>query len=300
MQLANTSGTQDHMFKATGTAEVGRASDPIPAALPPTRPVLRTGWRHDLQGAFRTIAALMLREMSARYGRSPGGYLWALVVPTGGIAIMALGFSLVLRSPPLGDSFMLFYATGMLPFTQFTDLDSVVARALRYSKALLAYPAVRWIDALLARFILNLLTKLLVTGIVLTSILAISDTRTFVDAPTIIMALSMAAALGFGMGALNCALMGLFPVWEMVWSIITRPLFLASGTLLLYRDLPSNIQAILWWNPLLHIVGEMRAGFYPMYDSSYVSPAYVFGVALTLMALGLLLVRRHHLTILNE
>ncbi|WP_291239822.1 ABC transporter permease [Gemmobacter sp.] len=261
---------------------------------------MRTGLRHDLQASLSTIAALMLREMSSRYGRSPGGYIWALLVPMGGIAIMALGFSLVLRTPPLGNSFLLFYATGMLPFNQFMELDTTISRALRYSKALLAYPAVRWIDALLARFLLNLLTKLVVTGIVLGSIMAFTETRTFVDVGAIVTALAMAAALGFGMGVMNCALDGLFPAWDMIWSIITRPIFLASGILLLYRDMPSHVQEILWWNPLLHVVGAMRAGFYPMYDSSYVSPAYAFGVALALLAMGLLLVRRHHLNILNE
>ena len=291
------------MFHVTGTAESGSVSDTQPGAPPPpptAMPAWRAGLRHDLRSSLSTIVALMLREMSTRYGRSPGGYLWALLVPMGGIAVMAFGFSLVLQTPPLGNSFMLFYATGMLPFSQFTELDNTVSRALRYSKALLAYPAVRWIDAILARFLLNLLTKLVVTAIVLSSIMMISDTRTFVDVGAIVMALSMAAALGFGMGVMNCALDGLFPAWEMIWSIITRPIFLASGVLLLYRDMPPNVQEILWWNPLLHVVGEMRAGFYPLYESSYISPTYVFGVALSLLAMGLLLVRRHHLTILNE
>ncbi|MFD1810541.1 hypothetical protein ACFSHQ_27690 [Gemmobacter lanyuensis] len=27
--------------------------------------------------------------------------------------------------------------------------------------------------------------------------------------------------------------------------------------------------------PLLHVTGEMRKGFYPMYDASYVAPSFV-------------------------
>ena len=298
MRGANTSGSQKSMPQAFGTT-----GENLPAAsLPPDAAprALRVGFWHDLQATLRTILALMLREMSTRYGRSPGGYLWAILEPVGGIAVLALGFSLVMRAPPLGSSFILFFATGMLPFTLYMELDGAVSRSLRFSKALLAYPAVRWIDAILARFLLNVLTKLVITGIVLTGIMLISDTRTILDFGYILTALSMAAALGLAMGVMNCALEGLFPAWDMIWSIVTRPIFLASGVLLLYRDMPTHMQEILWWNPLLHIVGAMRAGFYPMYDSSYVSPTYAFGVALGLLAMGLLLVRRHHLTILND
>ena len=298
MPAANTSGSQKPMPHAPGpTGEILPAAPSQPSDSPRA---LRVGFWHDLQAMLRTILALMLREMSTRYGRSPGGYLWAVLEPVGGIAVLALGFGLVMRAPPLGSSFILFFATGMLPFTLYMELDGAVSRSLRFSKALLAYPAVRWIDAILARFLLNVLTKLVIIGIELGGIMLMNDTRTILNIGAILTALSMAAALGLAMGVMNCALDGLFPAWDMIWGIITRPIFLASGILLLYRDMPGHVQEILWWNPLLHVVGAMRAGFYPMYDSSYVSPTYGFGVALALLAMGLLLVRRHHLYILND
>ncbi len=59
---------------------------------------------------LRVIFALMVREMATRYGRSWGGYFWALAEPVGTIAILSLAFSQFIRTPALGDSFMLFYA----------------------------------------------------------------------------------------------------------------------------------------------------------------------------------------------
>ena len=50
---------------------------------------------------LRTITALVLREMSATYGRSPGGYVWAVVQPIGMILFLSVGFSLLVRSPSL-------------------------------------------------------------------------------------------------------------------------------------------------------------------------------------------------------
>lgn len=49
---------------------------------------------------FRTVMALVLREMSSRYGRSPGGYIWAVLEPVGTILILSIAFSFMLRSPP--------------------------------------------------------------------------------------------------------------------------------------------------------------------------------------------------------
>ena len=43
---------------------------------------------------LRVLFALMLRDMGTRFGRSAGGYLWAVAEPLGGILLLALAFSL--------------------------------------------------------------------------------------------------------------------------------------------------------------------------------------------------------------
>ena len=81
---------------------------------------------------MRTIIALVLREMGATYGQSPGGYVWAIVQPIGIIVILSIGFSLLVRSPSLGTSFLLFYATGFLPFDMYSILTQKISAALKY------------------------------------------------------------------------------------------------------------------------------------------------------------------------
>ena len=55
----------------------------------------------------------------------------------------------------------------------------------------------------------------------------------------------------------------------------------------------------MWYNPLVHVVGQMRSGFYPYYDAPYVSPAYVFAISLICFALGLVMLRRYARDILQ-
>lgn len=249
---------------------------------------------------LRSIAALVLREMSTRYGRTPGGYIWAILEPLGAILILGMGFSLIIRTPPLGNSFLLFYATGYLPFNLYGQLSNMVARSINFSRPLLAYPAVSWLDAVLARFLLNALTNMLVCYLLLGGLLLATDTRVVLEILPILGSVALSMLLGLAVGTLNCALIGLFPTWDMIWSIATRPLFLASGVFFTFETLPPTIQPYLWWNPLVHVIGMMRSGFYPMYNAQYVEPLYVLMVSLIILLFGLLLMRRHHRTILNK
>ncbi|WP_204115925.1 ABC transporter permease [Shimia biformata] len=271
--------------------------DAFPSSLPdtPAQPLPTRSF-----ATLRTIMALILREMSSRYGRSPGGYLWAILEPLGGIVVLGFAFALVVRTPPLGSSFLLFFSTGFLPFSLYGGIENTVARSLQFSKALLFYPAVTWVDAILARFILNSLTGLLVIYLLMTGIILTLDTRIVLDAPPIFLALALALLVGLGMGTLNCALIGKIPAWDRVWSIATRPLFLASGVFFLYEDMPKAAQDILWYNPVLHITGYMRMGFYPNYQPDYPSVAYVLFVGLVLLAFGVILIGRYHRDILND
>ena len=268
-----------------------------PAPLPPRAQLrqpsvwLKTG---------RTIVALMLREMGSTYGRSPGGYLWAIIEPIGVITVLALAFSLLIRAPSLGSSFLLFYATGYMSFTLYQDLAQKTQTSLRYSRPLLAYPGVTWLDAVLARFALNLITGTTVMCLLFTGILLTVETQTILDIEPILTAIAIAACLGLGVGTMNCVLIGLYPVWGQVWGIVTRPLFLASGVLFIYEDLPRVVQDILWWNPLMHVTGLFRSGFYPTYHPAYVSLPFCFGVGLTFTALGLVFLRAHYKRVLER
>lgn len=250
--------------------------------------------------SLRAIGALVLREMSTSYGRSPGGYLWALLEPLAGIALMTVVFSALLRTPPLGNNFAIFYATGTLPFTLFNSMHNKIAQSLSYSRPLLAYPTVTYLDAILARFILNVMTQFMVAYLVFSGMLLVFETRTTLDLPVIIEAFGLTALLALGLGTLNCYFFTRFEVWRFAWSIMMRPMFIISGIFFLFENMPQQYQPYLLWNPMLHLISLTRRGFYANYDAIYVSKTYVLVVALTSLAFGLVLVRRHHRDLLNN
>jgi capsular polysaccharide transport system permease protein len=265
-----------------------------------SRPLAPDAMRTRRLKTPRTVMALVLREMSTTYGRSPGGYLWAVLEPIGAVLLLSLGFSLLLRAPSLGTSFLMFYATGYLPFGLYQNVSLAVTRSLRFSRPLLAYPGVTWVDTIIARFVLNTLTQLMVFVVVTAGILALIDTRAVIDMTPLLLGLASAALLGLGIGTLNCFLIGSFPLWENIWSIVTRPLFLASGIFFIYEDMPRAAQDVLWWNPILHVTGIVRTGFYPTYEADYVSHVFVLGTAALTLAAGLLFLGRYWRDILER
>jgi len=267
-------------------------------SLPQTMPG-RALPRRRLASA-RAIGALILREMSSSYGRSPGAYVWAILEPVAGIALLSLVFSAAFHNPPIGISFPVFYATGMMPFLVFSDVQSKVATSLLYSKQLLAYPTVTYVDAIVARFLLNMMTQLLVSYFVLAGSLLLFEDRTLPNLPVIVEAFAMTALLSLGIGVLNCFLFSWFPLYQRAWSIVMRPMFIISGTMILFEAIPAPYGDWLWWNPLVHIIGLTRRGFYETYDAPYVSVTYLALVSLICLVLGMVFLRRYYREFLNN
>lgn len=248
----------------------------------------------------RTIFALMLREMSTTYGRSAFGYLWAILEPAAGIMLLTFVFSMAFRSPPIGDSFPLFYATGFLPFIAYMDISQKTSVALRFSRPLMAFPAVTYADALLARLLLNCLTQFLVFGVVLGAITYLYGAEVIINYPILLSGILMAFTLGFGIGVLNCFLLSMFPIWERTWAILTRPLFIISGIFFLPESVPEPFRSWVLYNPIVHVIGQVRRGVYQTYAGDYVSPIYVYGLSLTCLMVGLIFLRRYHRYILQD
>lgn len=271
--------------------------DPASAALPPS-PELLPGRRVPLQ-RIRVLFALVMREMSTKFGRSWGGYLWAVAEPLGGILMLTLAFSLAFRVPPLGTNFPLFYATGIIPFLLFSAISGGIAQAITTNRGLLTYPVVRPLDAVFAKFITNFLTLFVVGVLLFTGIILFYRLPVELDLAAIFNGFLMMGAIGLGIGTMNCVLFGFFPTWRHVWSVLTKPLFIVSGMFYTYESLPPQGQAAIWWNPLIHAVGLMRAGFYSGYEADYVSPLYIFGLSGSLFVVGAYLLRRHAITLLE-
>lgn len=243
---------------------------------------------------FRSVVALIMREMATTYGRSPGGYLWAVLEPVGAVAILSYVFSYTFSSPSLGTNFPYFYATGFLPFSLYMAVNSSVASSIRFSRQLLEYPSVTFVDAIIARFVLNLTTEVLVMVVVFAGIIFIYDLNPIFNWIALGQALFMVAMFSFGVGVMNCYLMTSFPVWERVWSILNRPVFIVSGIFFIPESLGPKFAEYMMFVPVADIISLTRKGFYPTYEALYVDQLYVLSISLVMIIFGMYMLMRYY------
>lgn len=235
------------------------------------------------------LIALILREMTTRYGRSAGGYVWAFLEPVAFILMFTAIFMQIARDPMLGTSFALFFATGVIAFTIYRDIADFTSSAVLFNKPLFTYPSVRALDAVMARFVLQFLTLLVVATVVFVAIFMIDDIVPNLDFEPLLFATLLAALTGLGVGVLNCTLFVFSQTWMRIFGVFNRPLFLISGVFFTPESLPAEIRDIVLLNPLVHIVSLMRMGFYPAYDAVHVNYPFMIAVPVLTITAGLIL-----------
>lgn len=245
-----------------------------------------------LKAHIRVVGALLIREMSTRFGSKPGGYVWAIIDPAGHIAFMSLIFMAITHTPALGKSFALFFATGYLAFQFYAAMAGFLNGAVKANRTLLSYPNVAPIDTIVARYILQAGTTSVVSFCVLGVILLTVDQPVYLNWPAIIEAAFAATVLGLGIGIFNNVATLRFPLYEQVFNIINRPMFLISGVFFLPDALPAPVRDIVLLNPLVHVVMLFRKGFYPEYRAEMMNMTYLYSFALTILFMGLLLFTR--------
>jgi capsular polysaccharide transport system permease protein len=227
--------------------------------------------------------------MTTRYGNKFGGYMWAVLDPVLTIAILTLVFSAIAQTPPLGRSFALFFATGYAVFYMYRSTSDQVSSAVEANQALLNYPVVRPYDAIIGRIVLQIAT-LFVVNLLLFGTLYLTAPFGKVALGPILLASVIAIVLGAGVGAANIVWFHLSSTYQQIWGIINRPAFIVSGVFFLPESIPHPFREILLWNPLVHIIGLFRTGFYPNYRAEYVSMPYIVGLAIFSIVFGLFLV----------
>jgi capsular polysaccharide transport system permease protein len=211
---------------------------------------------------MRVVFAFIIREIASRYGRSPGGYLWAVVEPIAYVGMMSLLFGALARAPALGTSFPLFFATGFIAYSMYNGMVGYLSSSISANKNLLQYPLVAPIDPFVGRAILQGLTSVVVAAVILWGAWLTEPHSPALNWAALIEATAFAWALAAGVALTNIVLFERFKLYEKIFGIVTRPLFLLSGVFYVPNQMPHPFQEVLLANPITQIIVLFREGFY--------------------------------------
>ena len=233
------------------------------------------------------ISALMLRDVKTRFGGKAANYLIAVLWPLSHIVILMLAYTFMGRPPPLGDSAALFFATGLLPIMIFQYSSRLMMQAQMINAPLLNFPIVTFLDIVIARAMLEVITGFAVTA-VLASILYGFDVDIVPRHPAeAAAALAATLFLAVGIGVLNCVITKFVKVWMFVYILIVIIIYITSGILFIVETLPRMYRDVLVWNPGVQLVEWFRSAYYEGYGETTLNRPYVVIIALFCLAIGL-------------
>lgn len=213
-------------------------------------------WRHRW-----LFLALIEREIRNRYIGSLAGLFWALVHPLVLLAVYATVFNLIFRIQlPDGQRFISFVAVALWPWLAFQESVQRGAQAVRVHGSLVrkvAFPhELLVVSSVAATFLVHLLGY----ALVLLALALFGGGLAGTGVPQVVAGLCLLFILSLG-GALALGALQVFvPDIEQFLGPAFMVLFYATPILYPLSMAPDWLQAVLAWNPLLHLIEPVRAG----------------------------------------
>jgi capsular polysaccharide transport system permease protein len=216
---------------------------------------MRTGFRRQCNVVF----ALLFKDFRAKTSNGRLGLMWVAIEPATHISVLGALWYLAGRTVISGIDIGSFLATGVLPYLIVRRSLQDIPSALGANDAFYNYQQVKPIDAVIARFILDMLL-LIVGGFLVFFLLA-----WFFDAwirvengLPLIGILLTAMAMGFGMSLLLATYGYLYDGLLKGVAAFSRPLLFVSAVFYTPNDLPAEARYFLSWNPIVQIIEYIR------------------------------------------
>lgn len=248
---------------------------------------------------LNVMHAVILRDIRSRYFDHGLGFLIVPLFPVAHMVILLIIYKIVDRQAVFGDDLVLFFATGLIPVLTFNYVSRFMSISVLANKSMLAFPAVRLLDIVLARSVLELVAivmSILIVLIILVSVGSNPVPRSMEDAAFAILCV---AVLSIGVGIVVSVITAIFPFFAMFYALFTAIIYLSSGAPIYLHAFPDIAIYYCSFNPAFHAVEWVRAAYYLGYSEQYLSKTYLIAWGCGSLAVGLLMERLLRRQILN-
>lgn len=243
-----------------------------------------------MSGDFsRIFVASVLRDMRTRFGRTYASFVVAIAWPLTHIALICSANYFTNKVAPIGDDPGIFVTTGIIPYIFCLYPARFTAFAVLQNKALLQFSIIKPLHLIAARAFLELLSASIVFAIFASILYALDVAIIPFDIHRAFAVLGATVFLGISMGFVGvtlCAFNPMAGLLTVVFSVLG--LYMSSGALFSPTLLSGSARAALYYNPLYHSVGLLRATYFDGYNSDDCDIDYMLLVGLVLFFLGLL------------
>lgn len=236
--------------------------------------VYHTCVRNLRQGHRNAVVGLILSVMQT-------------LIMVGAFLIMFL--VLGLRSSPIRGDFVLYIMTGIFMYMTHIKTLSAVAGADGAASAMMQHAPMNTIVAITAAAMSSLYEQFLALCIILTVYHIAFTPITIYDPIGALGMMMLAWFTGVAVGMIFRAVDPWIPdLSALVRRLYIRINMIASGKMFVVNTLPASMVAIFDWNPLFHIIDQVRGFVFLHYNPFVTSISYPIYVALALIMLGLM------------
>ena len=234
---------------------------------------------------YRVLKAIILRDMSQKYGQYRIGYLMGLLVPIMGITAMMVMFGFRGKVIPSNMPLGVFVVTGYPLWQAFQNMYAKVTNAAGSKDPLLMFPQVTQLDLIISTIILEFATGTVIFFLMCLGVIIAFNTDGPTDPLGVLFCYWGCMWMGAALGMILCALQRTVPVALQFINTFLRFGMWVSGVVYAINRLPSWLWPYLQWNPILHLIEGCRSLWTPNFVAPIFSPVYVITIGFVLTTL---------------
>jgi capsular polysaccharide transport system permease protein len=248
---------------------------------------LAKGWDFQL----RVLKALMLRELTTRFGRENIGFLWMMVEPLLFAVLVGLLWRAIKGPFEYGVDIIAFVVSGYIPLVLFRSSVSRAVSSFAANSSLLYHRQIKVLDLILVRFAIELIGHSMAYLFVVITLYQFGFFPWPYDLSYVLLGWGYYAIFTFAAVLVIAPLSEMSDVIEKLIPVTTYLMVPFSGTFYIVGSLYEDVATVVLYSPPVHGMEMMRYGvFGPSIDPQY-DYVYPLAVSLPLILLGLIMTR---------
>lgn len=239
----------------------------------------------------RVIWALLMRELSTRYGRHNIGFLWLMGEPLVFAGSVTLMWSLIKPEFEHGVRVVPFVVTGYMSLILSRHMITHGMNCVKANVDLLYHRQVTVTHLFISRLLLEFIGVTFAFFVIFGALQLLGQMSPPKNLPLFYAGWGILAWMGVGLALLFGALAEIFEFMERIVGVITYVMVPLSGAFYFAAWVPAQFRRFVLLLPFIHPVEMIRAGFFGEFVTTYYDVAYAVAWSASLTFLGLVLVQ---------
>jgi capsular polysaccharide transport system permease protein len=257
---------------------------------------LAKGWAVQV----RVIHALMIRELTTRFGRENIGFLWIMAEPLLFAILVAILWRLTKGTEEHGVSVVAFVITGYIPLTLFRHVVNRSVAAFTVNSGLLYHKQITILDFIFTRFLIEVIGSMMAYVFIAAPLVLIGEFPAPANIGMVLSGWFLYCFFCFSLSLVISPLSEMSEVLEKFVPVTTYIMIPFSGCFTLVSWLTPGARQYLLWSPFVNSMELMRGGIWGDEITAYYNPWNPLICSLLFTMLGLILCRRVRRTLAVE